>query len=182
MKNLTQTILTAVLLILATTASAVPIIGSIGFSGSYTHNGSSLGNATKIDITNNSAMVTGTVGGHFAASGITAGDKATYKDFPFSPFSPVNNLWSVNGFSFDLKTLTIDYQDPNNPFVLALSGSGTIKHKRFEDTYATWAFTANAVGANLTFSSGTAPEPGIALLLGVGLAGIGMSRKLRKQS
>ena len=48
-------------------------------------------------------------------------------------------------------------------------------------TAGTWDLTLNQTGAAFSFSSGVSvPEPSVALLLGVGLIGFGVSRKLRK--
>ena len=179
MKTLTSTVF-AFLFTLVTSASAVPISGSIGFTGSYTHNGGSdLSNATLISINNNKAAVTGSVGGAFATAGITNRDVATYRDINLTGPGMILGLWSVGGFTFDLNQFNVDYQ---SPYVLALSGIGTISHSNYDDTVARWVFTANQVGSNMTFSTSTAPEPGIALLLGVGLAGIAVSRRRRSRN
>ena len=173
---------------LASTAVAVPITGSIGFAGSYTAtNGSSIFDggtqvaldlATFIDIKDDTAKVTGTVDGDFAST-ISAGDIATYNDFKISPFNSVSGLWNIGGFTFDLNTLNIVAQTSN---ILALSGTGMISSTdvNLDNTFGEWTFTANASGTNFTFSSGTAPAPGIALLIGLGLAGIGLTRRFRK--
>ena len=178
MKKLTKTLLAIGLLAIAGTAAAVPITGSIGFSGAYTHDGTNLADATTIDVTGDQATVTGIVDGSFAAEGIVAGDIAVYHDFVFDPVTvPVIDLWNISGFSFDLNNMVVDFQSSS---LLALSGSGAISHTGYDTTFGTWTFTANQSGSNFTFSSSTAPEPGVVLLLGAGLIGIGASRKLRK--
>lgn len=166
------------LIALTGSVSAVPITGSIGFTGDYTHDGSDLSDATTIFIT--SAAVAGVVDGSFADEGIVAGDLASYSDFTFDPAGAQANIWSVGSFSFDLNIMNVDFQSSN---LLALSGTGMIKSTdaNLDDTFGEWTFTANSAGSNFTFSSSTAaPEPGIALLLGAGLIGFGVSRKLRK--
>lgn len=181
MKTITSTIF-AFLFTLATSASAVPISGSIGFTGSYTHNGNGgtdLSSATLIKINNNKAAVTGNIGGAFATAGITNRDVATYNNIDLTSSGPILGLWSVGGFTFDLNQFTVNYQ---SPYVLALTGIGTIRHNNYDNTVARWVFTANQVGSNMTFSTSTAPEPGIALLLGVGLAGIAVSRRRRSRN
>jgi hypothetical protein len=174
-------LLVAGIITLAGNAVAIPITGSIGFSGDYTVAGGNLATATSIDITGDDATVTGTVDGTFAAEGVSAGDTATYNDFTFSPFAPVNDLWSIGGFSFDLNTLSIDFQSSS---FLALSGSGLISYAGYADTAGLWTFTATTSGSNFTFASSSAsdsvPEPGIALLLGIGLVGLGLSRTVHK--
>jgi len=160
------------------TATAIPITGSIGLTGDYiVTGGTGLGDATGIDIIGDDATVEGRVGGTFAAEGITAGQTAYHSDFTFAPFSGVANLWTVGGFSFDLEVLSIDYQ---SSVALVLSGSGTIRHAGYDDTFGTWVFTSNNLDSSFTFSSSNAPEPGVALLLGAGLAAFGASRILRQ--
>lgn len=176
MKKLTASLLASALLSLSSLVTAMPIDGNIGFTGSYQHNGTSdLSTATQ--IFNISATVAGNVDGTYAAEGVSAGNAASYSNFDFSTSGMINNLWSVGGFSFDLGTINIDFQGSN---ALVLSGVGTVKHNNYDNTVASWIFTANQAGSNLTFSSSNVPEPGIALLLGVGLAGIAFTRKLRK--
>jgi hypothetical protein len=163
---------------LAGTAIAMPIDGSIGFGGGYKHNGTSLSNATTITPTD--ATVQGNITGDFYSAGIKAGDTATYAAFTFNPFNgPQVDLWQAGRFSFDLNAINVDYQ---GKYALALSGNGTIKSTiaGLDDTFGNWSFTANAAGSNFTWSSGTAPAPGIALLMAMGLAGISVASKMRK--
>lgn len=177
MKKFTKTLLAVSLLAVVGTAAAVPITGSIGFEGAYTHDGTDLSDATTIFITD--AAVSGVVSGSFADEGISDGDAASYSDFVFDPAGPVSSIWSVGSFTFDLNIMTVDFQSAN---LLALSGSGLISSTdvNLDDTYGKWTFTANQAGSNLTWSSSAAPEPGVVLLLGAGLIGIGAARKMRK--
>ena len=168
----------ACLLIATGSASALPITGSLGFTGSYTiAGGTSLANATGINITGNSATITGLVDGSFATAGITAGQTATYNNFTLG--APTSNLWSIGGFNFDLTKMVIDFQSSN---LLALSGIGIITstNSNLDPTPGGWTFTANSFGSNFTFSSSAGvPEPTTAMLLGIGLLGVGALRKLR---
>ena len=171
-------LLMACLLAVTGSASAVPITGSLGFTGAYTiAGGTSLDNLTGINITGNSATVTGVVGGTFAAAGISVGQTAFYNNFTLG--GSTTNLWSIGGFSFDLTSMVINYQATN---LLALSGSGIITstNSNLDPTSGGWTFTANSGGGNFTFSSSTVPEPTTAMLLGIGLLGVGALRKLRK--
>ncbi len=163
---------------LATSALAVPISGSIGFGGEYTHNGTSnLSDATTITPT--TALVFGATG-DFGA--ITSGTAASHSPFTFDPITtPVLGLWSVGGFTFDLTSMILLNQ---SAITVGLKGAGVMKSAGFEDTDFTWVFTANQAGTTLTFSSGNAnvPAPGIALLMAFGLAGIGVASKARKSA
>ena len=172
-------LLMACLLVATGSASALPITGSLGFSGSYTLNGgTSLADTSGINITGNTATITGVVDGVFATAGITAGDTASYSDFILG--APTANLWSIGGFSFDLTKMIVDFQTSN---LLALSGIGIITstNSNLDPTLGNWTFTANSFGGNFTFSSSAGvPEPTTAMLLGIGLLGFGALRKLRK--
>lgn len=165
---------------LAGNAAANIITGSIGFTGAYSVTGGNLATATAIDITGDVATVTGTVDGAFASAGISAGDTATYHDFTFNPFVPINNLWLIGGFSFDLKSLANDFQSSS---ILALSGTGTIRHAGYDDTSGDWVFTANKAGSNFTFSSSDSstgvPEPSTVMLTGIGMVLLGLARRIK---
>ena len=183
MKTLTKFLTAISFLALAGNAAAIQITGSIGFNGAYTHDGSDLSDATQIFITD--SHVSGIVTGSFAADGISDGTAALYSDFTFDPVGPVAGIWSVTGntttFTFDLNIMEIDFQ---NESLLALAGTGLISsdNANLEDSFGKWTFTANQTGQNFTWSSSSAPEPGIALLLGVGLIGFSVARKLRKSA
>ena len=178
-----QILLAASLSVLSGIASAVPIItGSVGFAGAYSHDGTTdLSDATAFSSFTG-VLAIGTIDGTFATEGVTTGTAAAYSDFSFNPTSvPVIGLWSVLGFSFDLTSMSLDGQDTDS---VELSGVGIIKHVGYDDTRGTWTFTANNQGSNFSFSSSatSAPEPALALLLGTGLIGFGVARKLRKKA
>lgn len=184
MKKLNKMLLAIGLLAMTGGASATQILGSIGFTGAYEINdsGSNVVNSfligDRIDILG--ATVTGVVSGDFAAEGIVSGQAATYSDFIYAPTGPVTGLWSVGSFTFDLTNMVQDYISSS---ILVLSGTGWINSTTpgLDQTFGIWTFSANSAGSNFTWSSSSAaPEPGIALLLGVGLIGFGVVRKLRK--
>lgn len=181
MSKLKLAILAAGFLLASGNVNAIPILGSIGFTGDYKIvGGTSLADATGIDII--SAKVTGTVDGSFAAEGISAGDAATYNDFTIGA-APINDLWSVGSFSFDLSSMMIDFRSSS---LLALSGAGVISSTdpTLDATFGDWVFTANSAGTNFTFSSSSSstgdavPEPNVTMLLGLGLLCVGAMRKL----
>ena len=179
MNNTRKFLIALALTAFAGVASAVPITGSIGFNGAYTTDSGDLLSATKIFITD--ATVDGVVTGSFADAGITDGDVAAYSDFVFAPAGAVAAIWKVGGFTFDLNAMSVDFQ---SSALLGLSGTGMISKDdaSLDAVFGTWTFTANKTGSNFTFSSGTAPEPAMVLLLATGLIGFGFARKARKSA
>ena len=177
MKKLNQ-LLAASLLAVSGTASAVQIEGTIIFGGDLTFDFAT----NSVDIIGNDAFVTAATTGDF--SGISAGTIATYNDFSYDPLAvPAGNLWSVGGFSFDLAEIVtvVEGTDSQGNLELFLAGNGVFSAAGFDNTEGAWTFSADSVGGNtFAFSSVNVPEPGIALLLGAGLVGLGVSRKLRK--
>jgi hypothetical protein len=100
----------------------------------------------------------------------------------FNPSTPESPLWtiaSLDGFTFNLATSTIAFQ---NGFFLAIEGTGTLTGTNFEPTPGTWLFTTQGGAASSKFSwssssvSSAVPDGGttLALLSGalLGLGGI----------
>jgi hypothetical protein len=171
------TAITLTLLATATwNAHAIPFTGSISFAGQVTPLDS--GSSINSDLTQTASL-------HFAlmfvagSSGSFAGLTtlpATFSDLDIDPFSPASPLWSVvtpalNTYSFDLASLTIDYQATHS---LSLSGLGTLHDSAlfgYEDTPGDWVLTLNSSGsganATFSFSAGTSalPDSGNTIIL-----------------
>ena len=180
MKKLNQILLAAGLLTLSGVASATQIGGTIIFGGDLTFDFGT----NSVDIIDDDAFVTAAGTGDF--SGISGGTTAVYNDFSYDPLSVnslTGDLWSVGGFSFALNEIVTiqETTDTQNNLSLFLAGNGVFSGNGFEDTEGAWTFSADSVyGNTFAFSSVSVPEPGIALLLGIGLVGFGINRKLRK--
>jgi len=172
------------LLLLAMGSSAVmavPITGVIAFSGTATDNGSAL---TFNNVIVGVAGATGT----FAAEGVAFPAPVAFTDFNYTPgaFTPVNPLWAVGGFTFDLATVTITAQAPG---FLSLAGSGTLMHVGYDNTAYDWTYSSNPLGNTSFefFSAASAPissipEPGSLALLGLGLVGFAVTGYKRRRT
>lgn len=171
-------------------AQAIPITGSIGFAGPYTTDtGSILATAHEI-IVGLGAHTEGAATGSYAAI-----PNLTAASFPnpiiFDPITPnILPLWTlISGgitYTFNATSMVLDRHDASDITVegfgtATITGPGT----NFDPTPGFWVFTANAAGANLTFSESTTtvPEPATLLLLGCGLIGVAgfARRRFKKQ-
>ena len=169
---------------------ALPISGSIGFTGPYTVNNSDLTIATSIIFDNGGVNQITTVGvstGSFA--GIAEGTAVTMftplqvngvDDFVTLPAGPI---WSVGGFSLTLTSISEQFNSSNS---LNLYGVGVLSDgNSANDSMGEWIATFNRSGTNFTFSasSSTSVPDGstTVILLGLGLAAIGVvSRRTAK--
>lgn len=158
-------------------ASAGFLAGAFTISGDYAPTGGAgLADATGLDFIDDDFEVDASTL-DFAATGISRFDAGTINDFAFATAVGQGPLWTIDGFSFSLRTFRIIFQ---NSFALILSGSGIVSGNGYDDTVGYWNLTANANGNIYNFSSGvTVPEPATALLIGLGLVGFGVSRRKR---
>lgn len=176
----------------AVSSSAVPITGTLGFSGDASAvGGTGFADATGIDAGGNGAApgVIVTLGpsntGDFAGFGPALG---LMHDITFSPSTPATPLWVLGPWSFDLLTISVANQDANN---ITLVGVGTVFSTIIgkDPTPGKWSFsidrpdTSSPLGT-FTFSANsvspfTVPDAGstLALLGGVVLAAAGAARR-----
>ena len=167
---------------------ALPISGSIGFTGPYMANNSNLTLATSISFDNggvNQITTDGVSTGSFA--GIAEGTAVTM----FTPLQvngpgvtlPDGPIWSVGGFSLTLTSIGEQFNSSNS---LNLYGVGVLSDgNSANDSIGEWIATFNRSGTNFTFSasSSTSVPDGstTVILLGLGLAAIGVvSRRTAK--
>lgn len=152
----------------AQNAAADQIDGAITFSGGAVFDTSSLASATRVDSFSN--VKVSSRDGDFA-SFVTVGDSvAMATPYIFSPSTPTPGLWSVGGFTFDLTSSTVVFQDAS---FLGIIGTGTISGNGFDPTPGTWTFSSQSpsAGGVFSFSSGSAsrvPETGTTLILLLG--------------
>lgn len=118
--------------------------------------------------------------GAFAA---LVGNIGGIQDLIFNPFlAPVADFWTVGGFSYTLNDVTPGFTNDPASF-LVLNGTGIISAAGFEDTAASWSFTSSTTGNGVfswsAVSATNVPEPGVLILLSVGLIGIGARRRIK---
>ena len=193
MKNLILKSLGALALAsFALTAQAIPISGGISFAGAYTSNTGNINTATSF-TTITSVVSTGSNGTLApAVSGITPFTTGllTFNGFTFgnSPngsgqVTPVL-IWTGNGTNGVITTFTlnsISIVDHNPVDSVAIVGAGFFTETGFDATPGTFLFTANQAAGTFSFSlsqAALAPDGGTtALLLGLGLVGVGLSAR-----
>jgi hypothetical protein len=184
----------AVLLASTQAPYATPISGAIGFAGGAALNSSSASSATGVTgwITPSVTLVSGA----FAAPSVFAITPGTAIAFApgawnFNTSTPINNFWSVGGFSFSLLSSSITSQGgiPGSTGYVAVNGTGTISGNGYTATPMSWDFTSQdpKTGSGpdtWTFSaSGNTAPPSVpdgastAILFGVALASLTLFKR-----
>ena len=96
--------------------------------------------------------------------------------FSYDPFSPSVTIWELGGFTFKLDSISKIIESGTN---LVINGAGTMSSIGFDDTAYNWDFSGN----NLSFSASNAvPEPSVIALFGLGLLGMGLVGRRKKQA
>ncbi len=178
-------LLAAVLLscgLLAPRAQADPIQGHIDFGGTVTFDTMSLATATQVDLWNNSFVLQRTL--NFRRTTRQGDPVSMTEPWIFTPSTPLPNLWTVGGFTFDLTSSVVLSQTPQ---FLNVRSTGILSGNGFDPTPAVWTFTASrGDGANadtFAFQSTTSavPEASTIAFLGIGALafGLGMVRRRR---
>ncbi|HEX4084508.1 MAG TPA: hypothetical protein VHY22_06355 [Chthoniobacteraceae bacterium] len=187
-------------LAIAAVSNADPLItGDIGFDGSASVNTGNLGTATTISSITGVTVEDGTQDGSY---GTVPGGTATAFTTPISGFSmtsaPVSGaltshaLWSFTvgstQYSFWASTIQISTQNAN---FLDLKGSGTAEITGYANTAGDWTLQLTSASGNsaarFSFGADTSipsvPDSGMtALLIGLGMGGIGLGMIARRRS
>lgn len=189
-KWLTMAVVAAAVCGAAGIAQAVPITGDITFAGGVTLNTASAGTATEVTSWTGPGG-TGmpvVISDDGSFSGIASGTAVTFSAPWFFNSGPVANLWSVGGFTFNLTSSKIAYQG-GSPAGVLVDGIGSVSGNGLDSEAMSWSFSTSDPGAigvdSLVFSfqaasgtTGTVPDGGTtAMLLGVGVLGLGLLKK-----
>ncbi len=164
-----KVLLAASLATASTFAVAIPITGSVSFTGSVINDQDS----STLSFAN---VKTGpdNTGTYAGLNEITA----TMSDIEYDPaYSATSNtLWSFfdNGNEYTFEVLSLY----GNTEELDIKGTGILKATGYEDTKGIWDYSTQLGN---TFSAGTipVPEPATLALLGLGIAGLAVSRRKR---
>jgi hypothetical protein len=190
-----QTLCGVLLLSITFEVMAVPITGEIGMGGNFIavdSNWEATGTvtATGLDFNPNLFIVNSKTGSFSSVSSVIG----SITDFQFgsglgindgfngiTAVSSIDDFWTIDGFSFELTSVTKGFTNNPNTF-LVLEGTGIMSGNGFDSTVGTWLFTGENSGSTFSWSAGSSasvPEPGMLVLLGIGLAGFAASRKAR---
>ena len=163
MKNIIKmSVLAAVALALTQAVQAVPVTGSIGFTGRVTFDTGFAYNATKV-----TSWVNPTVNGTSGSFTTVANGTAVALTAPWN-FNTglVNPFWSVGGFTYSLTSSYIQAQGgaPGVSGFVVVNGTGTVSGNGYSATALDWSFSAQGPSVTqnpdtFTFSASASSVP-----------------------
>ena len=168
----------------ASVSNAAPITGDISLSNSGDFqvlgcDATPIASECVTDFIFDGVTVAFATGALAAINGNTTG---VMTDFSINPFLPVMPLWTIGDFSFDLLVIgTPAYEHGQfGGHTIDLAGKGMLHGVGFDDTEYNWVMSSTNPGSGTFSWSATqtrVPEPGTLALLGLGLVGLGFSRR-----
>lgn len=183
MNNLVKIALaSSVAVVFAYVVSAMPITGSIGFSGTAVLDTSDPNTASKVVSWGSNTV--GSASGTFASygGGIPLGTQVNM-DGPWNFHSTfVNNFWQVDGFTYNVWSTSVFAQGYG---ITKIFLQGNVSGNGFSSTpFAGWFQFSNPTSGgvydfseNLTFSQSTPDGGATVLLLGAALSGLAVVRR-----
>lgn len=153
-------------------ASAISVHGSIGFSASSwsgTDNDADSSDYELFDVSG--AFTIGAATGTY--SGVPNFTAVNFNQIDLDATSGA--IWDFGIYTFTATSYTVTRNENSNPGGVSISGVGIATATGYDDGFGTFQITANNDGASFTLSSSAqVPDSGAsALLLGLGLAGLG---------
>lgn len=174
MSSVIRILLTGFIMLASTAASAAYIGGTMTLTGDYTPTASD-----DNDLTTVTAITLDTVGTNGTATDSftttinfgTPDESGPFTTASLTAFTEISNFLTFAGWQLDLKTLTVE-ADSTAGF-LHLSGTGLLSGNAFDETGATWSFSAhNAEIYSMTVTAAVVPVPAAVWLFGSGLIGL----------
>ena len=180
MRNIIRILFTACVILLPVAANAALIDGSMTISGNYIATASDSNDLMTVsDITLSTVQTAGTATADFGTTiNFFTADGIGGATADLASFVPINNFFTYGGWQLDLNTLVVE-ADSSAGF-LHLSGTGIVSGKSYQNTNATWSFSAES-STLYSMSVTTVPVPAAVWLFGSGLIGLfGVARRKEK--
>jgi len=164
-------------------AFADNITGNFGFTGSFTLNSTSVSTATAVTAWGTTLV------SNSGVAGMTVGSPVTFNVGSWNLGTLSSNFWSVDGYTFNLTSVSVLKAGTDPHGSLNVSGDGILTGNGHGPTNYSWNFSSQDPNdgsgtSNFTFSTSSAPtttpEPASLVLLSAGLIGLGGLVRRRK--